>query len=96
MSYLNINSVQSFNFSPENKYAQEYYNAHRQLVEARYKLTNTEPDSKAKEEALKKKFEYWNKKTEQISALAKKEETKLETQNEEQNNILGQKINYLA
>ncbi len=97
MSYFSVNQVQSFNFSPENKYSQEYFNAYRQLVDAKYKLTNTEPSSPAEAKKLKERFDYWDKKTPQIAMKAKAEEKKIETQgNNEQNGALGQKLNYLA
>lgn len=97
MSYMGLNQVQSFNFSPENKYASEYYKAYRQFVDAKYKLNNTEPSSPADAKKLKERFEYWEKKTPKIAMKARAEENKLESQGvNEQNGVLGQKLNYLA
>lgn len=97
MSYISVNQVQSFKFSPENKYASEYFNACQQLSDAKYKLTNTEPRSPEEAKALIKRFDYWDKKTPKIAMKAKAEENKLEAQGvDEQNGVLGKKLNYLA
>ena len=97
MSYISVNQVQSYNFSPENKYSQEYYNAYQQLVDAKYKLTNTEPSSPDEAKKLEKIFDYWKKQTPKIAMKAKAEENKLEPQGvNEQNGMLGQKIDYMA
>ena len=91
MSYtLGINSFPSFKYSADNKYAREYYNACKELENAQYKVNNCD-DSK-KMEALLDKKEYWEKKIPDITAKVKKEEAKLES-----NNNNGQhQINYLA
>ena len=78
MSYLSVNQVQSFNFSPENKYSQEYFNAYRQLVDAKHKLDNTENCSPTKAKTLEEKFDYWDKKVPKIAMKAKTEEKKLQ------------------
>lgn len=97
MSNYGINQVQSFSFSPCNKYAQEYYNAYRQFANAKYKLENSEPNSKSEYKALENNFNYWKKKVPQITMKANGEEHKLEFQQQNgQNNVLGNKINYMA
>lgn len=96
MSNFGINQVHSFSFSPNNMYAQEYYNAYRQLNNAKYKLENSNPDSKSEQKTLEKNFDYWNKKVPQISMKAKQEENRLESQQQDANNVLGNKIDYMA
>ena len=97
MSYLSVNQVQSYKYSPENKYAQEYLNVYRDLVDLRYKLNNSEHRSGTEIEILQKKFDELDKKIPKIAMKANKEEQKLDSQNgNEQNGVLGQKLNYLA
>lgn len=91
MSYtLGINSLLNYKYSSDNKYAQEYYNACKELATAQYQVSNCDDPNKLK--ALLDKRDYLKKKVPEITMKARKEENRLESSNDNEQH----KINYLA
>ena len=91
MSYsLGINSLLSYKYSSDNKYAREYYNACKELETAQYQVNNCDDPSKLN--ALMNKRDYWKQKVPDITMKARKEENRLESSNSNEQH----KINYLA
>ena len=98
-----------FTYSPNNIYANEYYNACRKFDNIQAKVINYEHKTDDRESPEYKKmmqeFDYWNKQVPETSNIAGTYEDKLTTKQEEKktekdkqnvSNPVGMKLNYLA
>ncbi len=83
---LNLNQVQAFTYSPNNKYKNEYENACKKFVNIQNKVVDYENHNSDrtsnKYQQLIKEFEYWDSKVPEISNIAGAEEEKLKTKEE--------------
>lgn len=91
-----LQNLPFYDFSLQNKYAQNYNVAYKRAVQAQNKIIQAEnsPYSSVSEiEKWKSDLKRWEAKTEDYSILAKKEENKLDNQNP---NITGKRIDFMA
>ena len=92
-----LQNLQFYTFSPRNKEAKNYNIAYKRAAKAQSEineLKHSSNASKAKFEQLEKELKLWIAKAKDYSVDAKREDAKLH--NEQKQNSLGSRINFLA